>query len=152
MEYEISTDAARLDLEVIHGFLRGAYWSPGIRREVVERAVAGSLVVGAYVLRGGQEGSTARERRWEQVGFARAVTDYATFGDVCDVFVVEAHRGKGLARGMVKALMDEPRVQTLRRWALVTRDAQKVYAGLGFVEVKPGRWMERVMEEWRWKE
>ncbi len=144
MEYELSMDAGRVDVSVVHGFLRGCYWSPGIRREVVERAIQNSLVVGAYAV--------DAEGRASQVGFARGVTDFATFGYVCDVFVLEGHRGRGLARRMVQMLMDEPRVQTLRRWALATRDAHGVYEGLGFGPVQEGRWMEKQFGAERWGE
>jgi GNAT superfamily N-acetyltransferase len=129
--YEVSLDASRVSVDVVHDFLRTSYWSPGIRRDVVERAIGASLVAGAYSLPGG-----------EQVGFARVVTDRATFAWLCDVFVLEAHRRRGLAQRMVRALLGVDDLKTLRRWALATRDAHAVYAALGFVPVDASRWME----------
>lgn len=128
-DWELSTDHARLDLERIHAWLAGAYWSPGIRRDVVERAFAASLVIGAYA--GG-----------EQLAVARVVTDQATFAWLCDVFVAPAARGRGLARAMVRALLADPRLQTLRRWCLATRDAHGVYEACGFGAVDARVWME----------
>jgi GNAT superfamily N-acetyltransferase len=136
----LSPARARLQLDVVHGWLRGSYWSPGVRRDVVERAFAGSLFVGAYDSGGAQ------------VGVARAVTDRATFAWLCDVFVAEAHRGRGLARAMVRALLDDPRLTTLRRFCLATRDAHEVYRPLGFVAVDPARWMERLGAPAAWQE
>lgn len=142
MPYELSRDHARMDINVIHGFLSRCYWSPGLRRDVLERAVANSQVVGAFDLADGA-----------QVGFARAVTDHASFAWLCDVFVLEPHRGAGLARRMVQALMDDPGLQTLRRWCLATRDAQGVYEPLGFERIPPDRiWMERRMPVTGWQE
>src|SRR5689334_17057733 len=121
--WTLSMDPGRLDLPRVYGWLRAAYWSPGVRRDVVERAFANSLSVGAYAADGGQ------------VGVARAVTDCATFAWLCDVFVDPAMRGRGIARAMVRELMADPRLQTLRRWCLGTRDAHGVYAALGFAPV-----------------
>ena len=122
-------DPGRLDLTRVHGWLRDEYWSPGIRREVVERAFANSLSVGAYTADG-------------QVAVARAVTDCATFAWLCDVFVAPAMRGRGIARAMVRELMADARLQTLRRWCLATRDAHGVYAAVGFAPVDARIWME----------
>ena len=94
--YEISTDPDRLDRETIHAFLRTAYWSPGIEREVVDRGIDGSIPFGLY----GPDG--------EQAGFARAVTDGATFAWIADVFVLEPHRGRGLGVWIVSELLDHP--------------------------------------------
>lgn len=118
--YRLSLDFADLQLDVIHGFLVRSYWSPGIPREVVERAARHSLVAGVY----GPDGA--------QVGFARIATDHATFGYLADVFVLEAHRGQGLSTAMVQALMALPEVQGFRRLMLATRDAHGVYAQLGW--------------------
>lgn len=139
--YELSTDPARVQLDVVHGFLRECYWSPGVRRDVVEKALANSLVVGAYLSETG-----------EQVGYARVVTDRATFAWLCDVFVLPLHRGKGLSRQMVRTLISHPELQTLRRWALGTRDAHEVYRPLGFQGVIAERWMEKVLPEAGWKQ
>jgi len=135
---EISLDPARVQLDVVYGWLRTAYWSPDVRREVVERAFANSVVAGAYV------GDA-------QIGVARLVTDQATFGWLCDVFVAETHRGQGVARAMVRALMADPRLQTLRRWCLGTRDAHGVYAPLGFGPVNPAIWMEHRPDAAAWQ-
>ena len=132
MEYEFSTESARMQMDVIHGFLSGSYWSPGIRRDIVERAVQQSLVIGAF------EQSTGR-----QVAFARVITDFATFAYLCDVFVLEPHRGRGVSKRMMEILLNDPRLQTLRRWCLATKDAHGLYRQFGFEEVSAGRWMER---------
>ena len=130
-KYRLSDDRAELDLDVIHGFLSQAYWSPNIPRETVERAIDGSHVVGAYDDQG-------------QIGFARVITDHATFAYLADVFVLPGHRGKGIATAMVRHLQDHPALQGLRRWLLVTRDAQPVYARLGWTRITgPERFMER---------
>jgi len=118
--YRLSEDKADLQIEVIHAFLAGSYWSPGIPREVVARAIEHSMCVGAYDPAG------------QQVGFARLITDRATFAYLADVFVVEAARGQGLSKAMVAHLIDHPELQNLRRWMLVTRDAHGVYARFGF--------------------
>lgn len=129
--YEISTDARRLDSKAIHAFLSTAYWSPGIPLETLERAIGNSLCVGAY------DGAA-------QVGFARVVTDQATFAYLADVYVLEAHRGRGLSRRMLGALLQLPELQGLRRMMLATRDAHGLYASFGFTPLaNPSRFMER---------
>jgi GNAT superfamily N-acetyltransferase len=128
----LSDDPSRVDLDVVHRFLTTAYWSTGVSRHTVARAIAGSVVMGAY----------ARDGR--QVGFARAVTDRATFAWLADVFVLPAHRGRGIARAMVTALLEHPDLQGLRRWMLATADAHALYAALGFdAPDHPDRLMER---------
>ena len=119
MNYRISFDPEDQQLDVIHGYLVRSYWAEGIPREVVARAVAHSLCVGAL-------------DDDVQVGFARVVTDRATFAYLADVFVLEGHRGRGLAQQMLEALEDHPELQGLRRWALFTRDMQPLYAKLGW--------------------
>jgi GNAT superfamily N-acetyltransferase len=136
--WTLSTDPARLDLDRVHGWLRDAYWSPGVRRDIVERAFANSLSVGAY----GDDGG--------QLGVARVVTDQATFAWLCDVFVDPGARGRGIARAMVQTMLDDPRLQTLRRWCLATRDAHDVYAPLGFATVDARIWMEHKPSASRW--
>ncbi len=128
---EFSFDPARLDLDVIHRFLSGeAYWSLGISRTTVERAIAHSLCIGAY--RGGY-----------QVGFARLVTDRATFAYLADVFVVASERGRGIARRMVRTLLEHDDAQGLRRILLFTADAHALYRDLGFSALaRPERGME----------
>jgi len=129
--YRLSDDRAELDLDLIHSFLSQSYWSPNIPRETVERAIEGSHVVGSYDDQG-------------QIGFARVITDHATFAYLADVFVLPDHRGKGVATAMVRHLQDHPALQGLRRWLLVTRDAQPVYAALGWTPITaPERFMER---------
>jgi GNAT superfamily N-acetyltransferase len=127
----VSTDPARLDLDVIHGYLKGSYWAKGIPRAVAERSLRNSLSFGVY-------------RGDEQVGFARVVTDLATFAYVADVFVVDAVRGQGLSKWLMECILDHPDLKDVRRWHLVTRDAQGLYARFGFAEPAPGKHMERV--------
>ena len=130
MDYEISTDHARLDIPAIHAFLSQTYWSPGIPRAVVERAIAHSLCFGVF-----HDGA--------QVGFARAVTDRATFAYLADVYLLEAHRGRGVARRLVAAIVAHPELQGLRRMMLATRDAHGLYAKFGFRPLaSPDRMME----------
>lgn len=131
MPIEYSNDHARMDVGVIWDLLRTSYWSPGVRRDVVERAIANSVVAGAFDAASGA-----------QVGFARAVTDRATFAWLCDVIVVESYRGRGIATRMVRELITHPELQTLRRWCLATKDAHAVYTPIGFGPVPADRWME----------
>jgi GNAT superfamily N-acetyltransferase len=129
--FSISTDVRRVDLDMVHGFLKEAYWSVGIPREIVARAFEHSLVFGLY-------------HHDRQIGFARVVTDRATFAYVCDVFVLPEYRGKGLGRWLVESVMSYHRLQGLRRWVLVTRDAHGLYQRVGFRPlVYPERYMER---------
>ncbi len=128
---EVSTDPDRLDLGVIHAFLRDSYWAKDIPLAVVERAVRGSTCFGAY------DGTA-------QVGFARVITDRATFAYLADVFVLESHRGRGIARQLMAAIDAHPQLQGLRRWMLATRDAHALYAQHGFRPLAaPERFMER---------
>jgi len=130
-EFLISTDRARLDLDVIHGFLTNCYWAKGIRREVVARSIEHSLCFGVY------DGSGAL------VGFARVVSDFATVAYLGDVFVLESHRGRGLGKWLMECITKHPALQNLRRWILLTRDAHRLYAQFGFTPVKaPERYME----------
>ena len=124
-EYSISCDPDRLDLAVVYGFLSTSYWSLGLPLEVLQRAIAGSLCFGVY--HGGK-----------QVGFARVVTDRATFAYLCDVFVLDAYRGQGLGRWLMEAVAAHPDLQGLRRMVLVTRDAHGLYA-LSLLGVSPPR-------------
>lgn len=132
--YVVSTDPARLDLDVIHGFLARSYWAEGIPRETVARSLAHSLDFGLY--------ETAGDT-WAQVGLARVVSDLSTFAYLGDVFVLEAHRGRGLAKWLMACVMEHPDLQGLRRWVLLTRDAHELYRPFGFTAVgKPERYME----------
>lgn len=141
----VSTDPALLDMEAVFAFLSSCYWSPGIDRTRLERAIAHSLCFGAY--------STTLCRAAQphlpvQAGFARVVTDRATFAYLCDVFVLEPYRGRGLARLMVRAAIDHPDLWGIRRFCLLTRDAHSVYAPLGFGPIPdPSRYMERLDRE-----
>lgn len=129
---ELSDDEARIDLDRVHGWLAGSYWSPGIDRDVLARAIAGSHCLGAYDAAG-------------QVGFARAITDHATFAWIADVWVDAPARGRGLGRRMVGWFVDHPRFAGIRRIGLVTADAHGVYEALGFhALLRPDRYMERL--------
>jgi GNAT superfamily N-acetyltransferase len=129
---EFSDDKARLQVDRVHGWLAGSYWSPGIARDVVDRAITGSHCLGAY-------------DAGQQIGFARMITDHATFAWLADVWVAEAARGGGLGRAMVNWFLDHPDFQGLRRIGLVTADAHGVYAASGFHPVvRPDRYMERL--------
>ena len=136
IEYRISTDKNELNMGFIHGFLsKEAYWCMGIPLETVKRAIANSLCFGVYY---GDE----------QVGFARVITDYATIAYLGDVFIVSAHRGKGLSKRMMETIMGHPELQGLRRWILLTADAHELYRQFGGKDIKsPEKWMEVVDSE-----
>jgi len=119
--YEISTEPSRLDIDSMHAYLTRSYWSPGIPREIVERAARQSLCFGVY------ERATGN-----QVGLARVVTDHATFAYLCDVYVLEEHRGHGLGKRLMDAVMAHPALTGARRAMLATRDAHGLYARHGF--------------------
>jgi GNAT superfamily N-acetyltransferase len=140
MDYTITLDPARQDLDTIHRALAGTYWSPGIRREVVAEALRNSFTALAI-----------DESTGAMAGMARAVTDRATFVWLCDVFVLEQHRGRGLAKRMIQALEADPALQTVRRWCLITRDAHGLYEQLGFGPVAADRWMEKLSPTQRWQ-
>jgi GNAT superfamily N-acetyltransferase len=126
----VTTDRSRLDLDMIHGFLTTSYWARGIPREIVARSMERSLCFGAF-----DEG--------RQVGFARVISDRATFAYICDVFALESHRGNGIGRSLMAAIMSHPELEGLRRWTLFTRDAHGLYRQFGFGA--PGH-PERLME------
>lgn len=134
-EFEIDDSIDRVDFERVTQWLASSYWTPGIARERVERAAHNSsLVVGAYL-----DGL--------QVGYMRVVSDRTSFGWLADVWVDEAHRGKGIARAMVRFALEHPEHQNLRRWVLATKDAQGVYAGCGFSPIlNPESWMIHLPE------
>ncbi|HZQ71081.1 MAG TPA: GNAT family N-acetyltransferase [Terriglobales bacterium] len=128
--FSISTDRTRLDLDVIHSFLTESYWAREIPREVVARSVENSLCFGVY-------------RGEEQVGFARVISDFATYAYIADVFILEPYRGHGLGKWLIGCIVDYPDLRNLRRWSLVTRDAHELYSQFGFHRLKaPERWME----------
>ncbi len=127
---------ARLQRDRVHGWLASSYWSPGIERDLMERAIAGSHCLGAY------QGS-------EQVGFARTITDYATFAWIADVWIDEPARGQGLGRRMVSWFLEHPQFIDIRRFALVTRDAHGVYGAIGFhPPLRPQNYMERLAADY----
>ena len=117
--YEISTDRSRLDLALIYDFLRSSYWARGVPRAVVEKSIQHSLCFGAFL--GGR-----------QVGFARVISDFAVIAYLADVFVVPEHRGRGISKLLMRAIVEHPDLQGLRRFMLVTRDAHGLYAQFGF--------------------
>jgi len=128
--YDISLDPARIDVEAAHAFLSGSYWAKDIPIDLLRKAIDNSLCAAAFA--GG-----------EQVGFARLVTDRATFAYLADVYVLEGHRGNGLSRRLVAALLEHPDAQGLRRLMLVTRDAHGLYEKFGFTALAhPDRVME----------
>jgi GNAT superfamily N-acetyltransferase len=129
-EYTITTDPARLDLAAIHAYLSRSYWAEGVPLAVVERAILNSLCFG--LLRGD-----------EQVGFARVITDRATFAYLSDVYVLEEHRGKGLSKWLLEVIQGHEDLQGLRRFLLATMDAHGLYAQFGFKPLaNPTRMME----------
>jgi len=130
-EFAISTDKTRLDIEVIHRFLGGSYWAAGRSRETIRRSIENSLPFGVY-------------RGSEQVGFARVITDYATFAWIADVFILDDYQGQGLGKWLMEVVISHPELQGFRRWVLATKDAHELYSRFGFEELKrPERWMER---------
>jgi GNAT superfamily N-acetyltransferase len=134
--YTVSDDPSRLDPKAMHAYLKRAYWSQGIPLETVERAARGSLCIGAYDANGAQ------------VGLARFISDYATFAYVCDVYVLEEHRGHGLSKAMMAMANSHPKLQGLRRWTLVTLDAHGLYEQFGFKPIaNQERFMERIVPD-----
>ena len=121
---EISTDRDRLDVDMIYGVLSESYWARGRQQDVVQTSINNSLCFGAYL-----DG--------RQVGFARVITDYAVFGYVADVFVLDDYQGRGYARQLLQAIVDHPDVQGLKLLMLATRDAHGLYEQFGF-ELMPG--------------
>jgi GNAT superfamily N-acetyltransferase len=120
--FTVSTDPSCLDVDAIHAYLTQSYWSPGIPQETVERAIQNSLCFGLF------QGS-------DQIGFARVVTDRATFGYLADVYVLEEYRGKGLAMWLIECVCSHSELQGLRRFGLATRDAHELYRKFGFTEL-----------------
>ena len=130
--YTISDDPGRLDLGAIHAYLSRSYWAATRSRDAIARSLENSLGIGVYAPNG------------EQIGLARVISDYATFAYLCDVYILEAHRGHGLAKAALRFIDAHPRLQNLRRFHLVTRDAHSLYAQFGFKALDhPERHMER---------
>jgi GNAT superfamily N-acetyltransferase len=128
--FTIATDPATTDLDVVCSFLASSYWAEGLPRTVLERSIAGALVYNLI-----EDGS---ER---QVGFARVVTDHARIAWLSDVFVLESHRGCGLGCWLVRSVMDDPRLQGVRRWVLATDDAHGLYRQFGWQDAPQGLYM-----------
>lgn len=129
-EYRITTDPSSIDLKAVHAYLAGAYWSEEIPQDIVARAIESSL---CFSLLDGDR----------QIGFARVVTDRATFAYLCDVYVLEEYRGKGLGKWLIGEVMSHPDLQGLRRFVLLTRDAHGLYSQFGFTPLgNPNSYME----------
>jgi GNAT superfamily N-acetyltransferase len=137
MNYSISAD---VDLDAAHAFLSGSYWSPGVRKDVLARAFANSLCFSARC-----DGA--------QIGFARVVTDRATFAYLADVYVLEEHRGRGVAHRLLEAIHAHPELQGLRRWLLFTRDAHALYRKFGWTDLPAnGRGMQILDDAGPWRD
>jgi len=129
-EFAISTDRDRIDVESVHRFLSESYWAAGVPIEIVRRSIQNSLCFGIY-------------SDDLQVGFARVITDYATFAYIADVYVLAEYRGQGLAKWLIDLIRAHPDLQGMRRWLLVTRDAHGLYSRAGFRPLEnPSGWME----------
>lgn len=137
--YEISTDKSRLDIPFIHQYLSTtSYWAKNIPIDIVKRSIEGAVCFGIYDL---QPGIPAGK----QVGFARMITDCATFGYLADVFIIDQHRSRGLSKWLMKTIVHYPDFKPLRRWMLATKDAHGLYKQFGFTELdKPERIMQLV--------
>jgi len=126
----ISTDKSLLDIDVIYNFLSRSYWAEGRPSEIVRKSIKNSLCFGVYLNK-------------NQIGFARVVTDYATFAWIADVFILEEYRGKGYSKQLLKTILEYPELVNLKRWILATKDAHKLYSRFGFDQLKnPERFME----------
>jgi N-acetylglutamate synthase-like GNAT family acetyltransferase len=134
--FTISDDKTKLDLDVIHGFLSTAYWSVGISRARLARAIEHSLCFGIY------------EANARQIGFGRVISDRAVMAHLCDVFILDAWRGRGLGKRLVATILAHPELQGVRRWSLATNDAHELYQGFGFGPVTaPEAQMQRIDAE-----
>jgi len=129
--YLLSTDKSKIDVAVVHDFLSQSYWADNIPLEVVQRSIDNSLCFAMY-------------HKGELIGFARTITDFATFAYLADVFIVPGKRGKGLSKWLMEVIMGHPKLQGLRRFTLATRDAHGLYTQFGFTPFdKPERWMQK---------
>jgi len=131
-EYTISTDRSKLNISIIHNYISNeSYWGKGRSLEVIKKSIENSLPFGVYY-------------KNEMIGFARVLTDFATFAWVADVFILTKHRSKGLSKWLMETILSHPELQGFRRWVLATKDAHELYRRFGFRELnKPERWMER---------
>ena len=131
MNYIVSTDPQKMDVDVIYAYLSRSYWAEGRTKATIEKSLRNSLNFGVFTSEGAQ------------IGFARVITDYATFAYLADVFILEEHRGHGLSKRLMATIMAHPELQGLRRWSLATRDAHGLYAQFGFTPLpKPEIWMQ----------
>ena len=130
--FKISTDKSLIDFEVVYKYLNGdSYWANGIQAEKLRKAVENSMCFGVY------------DRENNQVGFARVITDQATFAYICDLFILPGFRGLGLSKWLVQSILGHPELQGLRRWSLATADAHGLYNQFGFTQItRPEVWME----------
>jgi len=125
----ISTEKEKLDVDLIHSFLNRTYWAEGISKEIIRRSIEGSLCFGVF-------------ENHKQVGFARTITDKATFAYLADVFIIEEYRGRGLSKWLMEVIMSHPDLQGLRRMILATKDAHGLYKQFGFTSlINVDRWM-----------
>ena len=131
-EYSITTDVNQLDLNVIHQFLASSYWAKGLPLEVLQRSIQNSLIFGLY-------------KGKQQIGFARLITDHATFAYVADVFILEPFRELGLGKWLIETIISYPELQGLRRWLLATKDAHELYRRFGFTKLNNS---DSFMEKW----
>jgi N-acetylglutamate synthase-like GNAT family acetyltransferase len=129
-KFSISTDKSQLDLAMIHDFLKTSYWAKDIPKSTVEKSITHSLCFGVY-------------QKEQQIGFARVISDYATFAYLADVFILESYRGQGLGKWLIKSILAHSELQNLRKFLLGTRDAHELYRQFGFNNLnKPEIYME----------
>jgi len=129
-EYWITTDKEKFDMDIIHSFLTNSYWAEGISKEIIQRSIDGSLCFGVF-------------ENNKQIGFARMITDQATFAYLADVFILKEYRGRGLSKWLMEVIMSHPGLQGLRRMMLATRDAHELYKKFGFIPLtNADRWMQ----------
>jgi len=130
--FKISTDKSLIDFETVYNYLNGeSYWAKGIPVEKLRKAIQNSMCFGVY------------DKENSQVGFARVITDQATFAYICDVFILPGFRGLGLSKWLIQSILGHPDLQGLRRWSLATADAHGLYSQFGFTQItRPDRWME----------
>lgn len=130
-DYLISTNRSKIDVDIVHDFLSNSYWAENIPKDIVLKSIENSLCFGVYY-------------QYLQIGFARVVSDFATFAYLADVFILPGQRGKGLSKCLLQVIVDHPNLQGLRRFTLATRDAHGLYAHFGFLPFdKPERWMQK---------
>lgn len=129
-QFTITTEKEKFDVEFIHSFLTRSYWAEGISKEVIKRSIEGALCFGLF-------------ENDKQIGFARMITDKATFAYLADVFIIEEYRGRGLSKWLMEVIMSHPSLQGLRRMMLATKDAHGLYEKLGFTALNNvDRWMQ----------